>query len=114
MPERQQPEKESSMTDRKLHQQKMAAQLHEWNARVDTLVARARRYAAQGGIALQQQIESLLHKRETVRNKLESLQRSVEAHWDRASRELDDAWSALKAGWETAQTHLKTRERASS
>jgi chromosome segregation ATPase len=77
------------------YQEKIQAELREWQARIDTLKARADKARAEKKVEYYEQIETLRNKREQARQKLEELQAAG-----------DSAWEDLKAGVDSALEDL--------
>jgi len=86
------------MTDkRKAYEEKLDAQLKEWNAQIALLKAKAENAKADAKIDHYKTIETLQAKQDAARTKLQELRSAG-----------DDAWEDLKAGAENVWTELKT------
>lgn len=86
------------MTDkRKAYEEKLAAQLEEWNAQVALFKAKADKATAEAKIEYYKTIDALQRKEEEARTKLQGLKAAG-----------DEAWEDLKAGAENAWTEIKT------
>jgi len=83
------------MSIKKSYQQKLQAQLNEWNAEIDKLQARADQSTSNVKIEYYRQIEDLRAKQQAAQEKLHELRDAK-----------DDAWEDLKAGTEHAWTTL--------
>lgn len=82
---------------REAHEEKLAAQLEEWNAQVALLKAKADKATAQAKIEYYETIEALQHKHDEARTKLQELKAAS-----------DEAWEDLKTGAEKAWTEVRT------
>lgn len=86
------------MTDkRKAFEERLDAQLKEWNAQIALLKAKAGTAKAEAKVGYYAKIEALQHKRDSVKAKLQELKAAG-----------DEAWEDLKAGTEKAWTEVKT------
>ena len=86
------------MTDkRKAYEEKLDAQLKEWNAQIALLKAKVENAKADAKIDHYKTIETLQAKQDAARTKLQELRSAG-----------DDAWEDLKAGAENVWTELKT------
>ena len=85
------------MEKRKAYEEKLAAQLAEWNAQVALYKAKAERATAEAKIEYCKITETLQRKQEEGRTQLQKLQAAS-----------DDAWGELKTGGEHAWTEMKT------
>jgi uncharacterized coiled-coil DUF342 family protein len=89
------------------YQQKMNAQLKEWQAKIDLLKAKADEAKAEQKIKYYEQIESLRVKQQHVHDKLEELQSASEGAWEELKAGVDLAWQDLKEAVERAREKFK-------
>ena len=82
---------------RKAFEEKLDAQLEEWNAQIALLKAKADKAKAEAKIEYYKTIEALQHKQDETRTKLHELKTAG-----------DEAWEDLKTGAEKAWTEVKT------
>jgi len=82
---------------RKAYEEKLAAQLQEWNAQITLLKAKAETAKANAKIEYYSTLEVLQHKRDTAQAKLQELKEAG-----------DEAWEELKIGAEKAWAEIKT------
>jgi predicted ATP-binding protein involved in virulence len=85
------------MDKRKAYEEKLAAQLEEWNAQVALFQAKADKATAEAKIEYYKITEALQRKQDEARTKLQELKDAG-----------DDAWEDLKAGGEKAWAEIKT------
>jgi len=95
------------MNNKKLYQQKMQAQLDEWQAEMDKLRARASKAGADGQIKMNKHLQSLETKAKGMRAKLSELAKTGEDAWQPLKESLDSAWDSLKAGGREAAAKFK-------
>ncbi|HKJ60636.1 MAG TPA: hypothetical protein VKA94_01380 [Hyphomicrobiales bacterium] len=84
------------MNERKLYQQKMQAQLDEWNAEVDNLKAKASGAKADVQLGLNKQIKALEGEIEDGKAKLAEIADASEEVWDSMRNALAHALAKIK------------------
>ena len=82
---------------RKAYEEKLDAQLKEWNAQITLFKAKAKNAEADAKIDYYKTIEALEQKQDKAKTKLQELQTVG-----------DDAWEAVKTGAEKAWAEVKT------
>jgi len=82
---------------RKAYEEKLDAQLEEWNAQIALLKARADKGKADAKIEYYKTIEALQHRKDEAGTKLHELKTAG-----------DEAWEDLKTGAEKAWAEVKT------
>jgi hypothetical protein len=86
------------MTDkRKAYEEKLGAQLKEWNAEIALLKAKAENARADFKVEYATKIDTLQHKRDIAKERLRELKDAG-----------DEAWEDLKTGAEKAWAEVKT------
>ncbi len=95
------------MTRKKQHEQKLQAQLDEWDAEIDKLKAKARGAQAEGKIAYEKEIEKLDAMKDTVSDKLTEFKNSSEEAWEDINIGLHDAINSLDDAFKSATSRLK-------
>ena len=83
------------MNKKQAYEEKIAAQLKEWDAKIDVLKAKAEKTEAAAKADYYETIEDLQKKRGAAKENLQAL-----------SRASDDAWEDLKQGVESAWSNL--------
>ncbi|MFN9771584.1 MAG: hypothetical protein ACK54X_03000 [Burkholderiales bacterium] len=83
------------MATRDAYRQKLEAQLAEWDARLDTFSARAKRASAEARIDYENDLQALRRQRSAAAESLSEL-----------GRRSEDAWQDMKAGTEKAWDDL--------
>jgi hypothetical protein len=84
------------MNEKELYQQKMQAQLDEWNADVAKLKARASGASADAQLKINDQVEALQPHMEQAKAQLAVLADAADDGWDTGKDNLDSAWKSLK------------------
>lgn len=89
------------------YQEKMDAQLAEWQAKIDTLKAKADKAEAKQKINYYEQIESLRTKQQKLQEKLDELRNAGEGAWEEVKAGVESAWQDLKGAVEKATEKFK-------
>lgn len=90
------------MSLKKAYEQKMDAQIKEWEAKIDVLKAKAEKAGADQKVKYYENIESLKAKKKTVEDKLNQLKSSSEMAWEEFKGGVEKAWDDLKEAVEKA------------
>lgn len=96
------------MNAREAYQQKMEAQLKQWDAEIAKLRARADEAKAQAKIEYYQQIGQLQKKQESARQKLDEMKRAGDSAWQDLKAGLELAWQDLGSAVESAVSRFKS------
>jgi len=89
------------------YEQKMAAQLREWQARIDVLKAKAEKAGAEQKIAYHEQLENLRKHERKARERLDELRDAGEDAWENLVDGLESAGSDLKSAFERAAGKIR-------
>lgn len=95
------------MSEKKLYQQKLQAQLDEWQADIDKLKARAKDESADAQIELHKQIDTLETQVADARAQLKQLSEAGDEAWTSLKAGMDASWAALKNGFKDAAEKFK-------
>ncbi|HEY5522050.1 MAG TPA: coiled coil domain-containing protein [Desulfuromonadaceae bacterium] len=95
------------MNSRDEYIRKMQAKLEEWNADIDTLIAKAGGVKADVKNEYNEQIESLKAKQASARLKIEELQQVGECAWKDLKSGIDLAWTAMGEAIKLAKSRFK-------
>jgi chromosome segregation ATPase len=95
------------MASKQAYQQKLEAQLNEWDARLDVLSARARKATADARISYENELEALKAKRAAAHEKLQDLGQRGETAWEDMKDGLEKAWDDMRAALDKVADRLK-------
>jgi Skp family chaperone for outer membrane proteins len=95
------------MTRKKQHEQKLQAQLDEWDAEIDKLKARAKNMQADGKLAYEKEIKKLSALKDTASDKLTEFKGYGEDAWEDINIGLHDAINSLDNAFKSATSRLK-------
>jgi len=91
------------MTDkRKAYEEKLDAQLKEWNAQIALIKAKAENAKADAKIDSYKTIETLEHKQVQAKTKLQELKTSGDEAWEAVKGGAEKAWAEVKAAYHDA------------
>ncbi|MDA3971440.1 MAG: coiled coil domain-containing protein [Desulfobulbaceae bacterium] len=83
------------MSMKEAYQQKLEAQLAEWNVAIDKLKAKADKAEAEAQIEYYKEIEGMRAKQEAAREKLTELKEAGEGGWEDLKVGLENTWNSL-------------------
>ena len=96
------------MTDkRKAYEEKLDAQLQEWNAQIALFKARADKAKAEAKIEYYKTIEALQHKQDEARANLHGLKTAGDEAWEDLKTGVEKAWAEVKAAFHSAASKFK-------
>ena len=96
------------MTDkRKAYEEKLDAQLEEWNAQIALLKARAEKAKAEAKVEYNKTIEALQHRQDEARTKLHELKSAGDEAWEEIKTGAEKAWDEVKAAFHSAASKFK-------
>ena len=95
------------MTDRQNYESRLRAQLHEWNAQINVLKAKAEKAEASLKVEYLKQIEKLEHERQGLQAKLSELENAGEQAWGDLKSGVDLAWDSLSEAVKSAASRFK-------
>lgn len=84
------------MDKKQVYQEKMKAELREWQARIDILKAKADKVKAEKQGEYHEEIKALRAKQEQLSEKLAALESAGEQGWEKAKSGVENAWNELK------------------
>lgn len=87
--------------------EKLKAQLDEWDAEIDRLIAKSRTAKADAKIAHDKEIEELRAKRDDVQARLDELRDSSDEAWAELKAGADSAWTTMKNSMERAREKFR-------
>lgn len=89
------------------YQEKMNANLHELQAKIDLLKANAEQAEAAQKVKLYEKIESLRTKQQHLHEKLAELRSASEGAWEEVKAGVELSWQDLKDSFERAVDKFK-------
>jgi chromosome segregation ATPase len=89
------------------YQQKIEAQLDEWNAEIDRMKARASKAEADAKLEYDKQIKELRLKQQAVQEKLRNLKDAGEDAWEDLKAGVELAWESLGEAIKSANSRFK-------
>lgn len=92
---------------RKAYEEKLDAQLEEWNAQIALLKARADKARAEAKIEYNKTIEALQHKQDEARTKLHEIKTAGDEAWEDMKTGAEKAWDEVKAAFHSAASKFK-------
>jgi predicted nuclease with TOPRIM domain len=95
------------MTSREEYIRKMQAKLEEWNAEIDTLIAKAGKAEADVKNEYISQVEALKAKQAAARQRIEALQQAGESAWEDLKSGVELAWTAMGEAIDSARSRFR-------
>lgn len=92
---------------RKAYEEKLDAQLEEWNAQITLLKAKADKAKVEAKIEYYKTIEALQHKQDEARTKLEELRTAGDEAWEDLKTGAEKAWNEVKTAFQSAASKFK-------
>ena len=92
---------------RKAYEEKLDAQLEEWNAHIALLKARADKAKAEMKIEYYKTIEALQRRQDEARAKLDELKTAGDEAWEDLKTGAEKAWDEVKAAFHSAASKFK-------
>jgi hypothetical protein len=92
---------------RKAYEEKLDAELKEWNAEIELLKAKAANVTAGMKIDYNETINVLQHKQTEVRKRLQELQAASDAAWEDLKIGLEKAWFEVRTAYQDAMSRFK-------
>ena len=92
---------------RKAYEEKLDAQLKEWNAQIALLKAQAENAKADAKIDYYKTIEALEQKQDKAKTKLLELQATGDEAWEAVKTGAEKAWAEVKTAYHDATSRFK-------
>lgn len=92
------------MSKKELYEQKMQAQLNEWQAEVDSFKAKASGASTKVQLQLNKDISALESKIEHGKAKLAEVTAASEGAWESLKEGVDSTWDSLKSAVSDAKS----------
>ena len=92
---------------RKAYEERIDAQLEEWNAQIALLKARADKAKAEAKIEYYKTIEALQHRQDEAEAKLHELKTAGDEAWEDLKTGAEKAWAEVKTAFHEAAAKFK-------
>ena len=92
---------------RKAYEEKLDAQLKEWNAQIALLKAKAENTKADGKIDYYKTIDALQRKHDEAKTKLKELKTAGDEAWEAVKEGAEKAWAEVKTAYHDAASKFK-------
>ena len=92
---------------RKAYEEKVDAQLKEWNAQITLLKAKAENAKADAKIDYYKKIEALERKHDRAKTKLQELKTAGDEAWEAVKTGAEKAWAEVKTAYHDAASSFK-------
>jgi len=95
------------METRELYKQKYQAQLHEWSAKLEALIAHTDVLTAQAKLDAKPNLDAMHLKIEAAKAKLQEIADATDDKWEEVKKGAEHAWDEAKGAVEGAYDALK-------
>ena len=92
---------------RKAYEEKLDAQLKEWNAQLALLKAKAENAKADAKIDYYKTIDTLEHKRDKAKTKLQELKTAGDEAWESVKAGAEKVWAEVQTAYHDATSKFK-------
>jgi hypothetical protein len=92
---------------RKVYEEKIDAQIKEWNAQIDLLKAKADKAKAEAKIDFYKTIDALQQKQEEAKAKLKELKTAGDEAWEDVKKGAEKAWADIRKAYKDATSRFK-------
>ena len=92
---------------RKAYEEKLDAQLKEWNAQIALLKAMAENAKADAKVDHYKTIETLQAKQDAAKTKLQELRSAGDDAWEDVKTGAEHVWTEIKAAFQSAASRFK-------
>lgn len=92
---------------RKAYEEKLDAQMKEWNAQIELLRAKADKAKAEVKIEYYKTIEALQRKQNDAKAKLQELKTAGDEAWEDLKTGAEKAWAEVKTAYHDASSRFK-------
>ena len=92
---------------RKAYEEKLDAQLEEWNAQIALLKDRVDKAKAEAKIEYYKNIEALQHRQDEAKTKLRELKTVGDEAWEDLKTDAEKTWAEVKTAFHDAASKFK-------
>ncbi|MBN2032242.1 MAG: coiled coil domain-containing protein [Deltaproteobacteria bacterium] len=93
--------------ERKAYEEKLDAQLKEWDAEIALLKAKAENASSDAKIDYYKTIETLEHKQDKAKTAFQELKTSGDEAWEAVKGGAEKTWAEVKAAYHDAVSKFK-------
>jgi hypothetical protein len=90
------------METRELYKQKYEAQIHEWSAKLEGMIAHTDKLTAEAKLDAKPRLDALHAKIESAKAKLHEIAEATDDKWDDVKKGAEHAWHEVKGAVEGA------------
>lgn len=98
------------MDKRKAYEEKLDAQLEEWNAQIALFKAKADKAKAEAMIEYYKTIEALQRRQDGAKTKLNELKTAGDEAWEDLKTGAEKAWDEINASFHEAASRFKRKD----
>jgi ElaB/YqjD/DUF883 family membrane-anchored ribosome-binding protein len=95
------------METRELYRQKYEAQIHEWSAKLEGLIAHTDKLTAQAKLDAKPRLDALHLKIEAAKTKLHEMASATDDKWEEVKAGAEHLWHEVKGAVEGAYDVIK-------
>jgi hypothetical protein len=95
------------MDKKQAYEERLKAQLEEWNAKIDVLKAKAKKAEAGVGVEYYETIDNIKAKQVVAKNKLAEMREAGDDAWEDLKEGLEGAWNSLGDAVKSATSRFK-------
>jgi 1,4-alpha-glucan branching enzyme len=100
-------EKNSMVEKKEIYLQKLKEKMHEWNAEIDKLEAKAGQIKVDAKIEYEKRIVDLKEKRKDFEAKLAEMKKAGDSTWEGLKQGLENSWEVLKTSFTKAKAEFE-------
>ena len=95
------------MTNREAYIEKAKAQIDQWNAEINKMLANAAEAEADAKIEYQKQIDEMRNQRNEAKEQIKQMQSASNKAWDDMQAGFDKAWDDIQGSFQAALSRFK-------
>jgi uncharacterized coiled-coil DUF342 family protein len=99
------------METRELYRQKYEAQIHEWTAKLEGLIAHTDKLTAQAKLDAKPRLDAIHVKIEAAKARLHEIAEATDEKWDEVKKGAEHAWHEVKGAVEGAYDVIKPEKK---
>ncbi|MEP7121128.1 MAG: coiled coil domain-containing protein [Byssovorax sp.] len=99
------------METRELYKQKYEAQIHEWSAKLEGLIAHTDKLTAQAKLDAKPRLDAIHEKMDAAKARLHDIALATDDKWDDVKAGAEHAWHEVKGAVEGAYDAIKPEKK---